>query len=72
MSRAVINILTILISIWALSCSNIKMLTPSDIYSENFLKQMDSIQLIYKDGDCLLYTSPSPRDKRQSRMPSSA
>ena len=30
---------------------------------------------IYKDGnykDCLLYTSPSPRDKRLSRMPSSA
>ena len=28
-----------------------------------------------KSGDvyiCLLYTSPSPRDKRQSRMPSSA
>ena len=24
------------------------------------------------DGTCLLYTSPSPRDKRQSRMPSSA
>ena len=24
------------------------------------------------DKDCLLYTSPSPRDKRQSRMPSSA
>ena len=23
-------------------------------------------------GYCLLYTSPSPRDKRQSRMPSSA
>ena len=23
-------------------------------------------------GICLLYTSPSPRDKRQSRMPSSA
>ena len=30
---------------------------------------------IYFDADggsCLLYTSPSPRDKRQSRMPSSA
>ena len=34
---------------------------------------------IYTDGilesqvlNCLLYTSPSPRDKRQSRMPSSA
>ena len=24
------------------------------------------------EGVCLLYTSPSPRDKRQSRMPSSA
>ena len=29
---------------------------------------------IFEDGrgGCLLYTSPSPRDKRQSRMPSSA
>ena len=25
-----------------------------------------------EDKTCLLYTSPSPRDKRQSRMPSSA
>ena len=25
-----------------------------------------------KSTHCLLYTSPSPRDKRQSRMPSSA
>ena len=25
-----------------------------------------------RGGYCLLYTSPSPRDKRQSRMPSSA
>ena len=25
-----------------------------------------------RSSDCLLYTSPSPRDKRQSRMPSSA
>ena len=25
-----------------------------------------------RDNTCLLYTSPSPRDKRQSRMPSSA
>ena len=24
------------------------------------------------NNSCLLYTSPSPRDKRQSRMPSSA
>ena len=26
----------------------------------------------FPDYSCLLYTSPSPRDKRQSRMPSSA
>ena len=26
----------------------------------------------YHYDGCLLYTSPSPRDKRQSRMPSSA
>mgnify|MGYP003314808449 CR=1 FL=1 len=27
---------------------------------------------ILEEENCLLYTSPSPRDKRQSRMPSSA
>ena len=26
----------------------------------------------WQDGDCLLYTSPSPRDRQKSRMPSSA
>ena len=30
------------------------------------------IDVLANDMDCLLYTSPSPRDKRQSRMPSSA
>ena len=29
-------------------------------------------QAVNRLNDCLLYTSPSPRDKRQSRMPSSA
>ena len=29
-------------------------------------------QAAYQTQTCLLYTSPSPRDKRQSRMPSSA
>ena len=31
-----------------------------------------SSSIISDDRNCLLYTSPSPRDKRQSRMPSSA
>ena len=30
------------------------------------------LRLRHSDKFCLLYTSPSPRDKRQSRMPSSA
>ena len=32
----------------------------------------DEIQNEFTLDGCLLYTSPSPRDKRQSRMPSSA
>ena len=27
---------------------------------------------LYKNSICLLYTSPSPRDRQKSRMPSSA
>ena len=30
------------------------------------------IRIDHKAGGCLLYTSPSPRDQRGSRMPSSA
>ena len=30
------------------------------------------LRIVSDNGACLLYTSPSPRDKRQSRMPSSA
>ena len=32
----------------------------------------DVITLFHEFGHCLLYTSPSPRDMRRSRMPSSA
>ena len=42
-----------------------------------FDKNSESITIYFfrdngYDIPCLLYTSPSPRDKRQSRMPSSA
>ena len=40
-----------------------------DILHEGFIKVFKHIG---KYQPCLLYTSPSPRDKRQSRMPSSA
>ena len=36
------------------------------------LDEADKQKLVAVTQSCLLYTSPSPRDKRQSRMPSSA
>ena len=47
----------------------------SHIYFSNELVLTCDLTLalfIYTSTSCLLYTSPSPRDKRQSRMPSSA
>ena len=35
-------------------------------------KQRDAWVLVTQVRDCLLYTSPSPRDPKTSRMPSSA
>ena len=35
-------------------------------------KKADSLNLEGNIGVCLLYTSPSPRDRTRSRMPSSA
>ena len=53
---------------------------PLVVWYAYFDKQCSSIAAHVKDDKlqqaepmiCLLYTSPSPRDKRQSRMPSSA
>ena len=39
---------------------------------DQFVGQDGQHFLIAETRGCLLYTSPSPRDKRQSRMPSSA
>eukprot|EP00831_Metopus_contortus_P009639 TRINITY_DN13718_c0_g1_i2.p2 TRINITY_DN13718_c0_g1~~TRINITY_DN13718_c0_g1_i2.p2 ORF type:complete len:107 (-),score=22.35 TRINITY_DN13718_c0_g1_i2:17-337(-) len=35
-------------------------------------KSADFLEIFDQDKDCLLYTSPSPRDLSTSRMPSSA
>ena len=38
-----------------------------------FQERMDLVEAVkYVDEVCLLYTSPSPRDRTRSRMPSSA
>ena len=38
-------------------------ITPTKKFGQNF---------VIDPGTCLLYTSPSPRDRQKSRMPSSA
>ena len=36
------------------------------------LKPYEKLRKMYEAEGCLLYTSPSPRDRQKSRMPSSA
>ena len=50
----------------AFCCSGCK--TVYEIFSENDLDGYYDLQV----APCLLYTSPSPRDVEESRMPSSA
>ena len=51
-------------------------ITPSFVEIGNEFNKLtsmsDNVELLVGDGDCLLYTSPSPRDATLSRMPSSA
>ena len=53
----------------------------NDEFSMDFVENFDKILISPGPGipdeagqtkDCLLYTSPSPRDRQKSRMPSSA
>ena len=48
---------------------------PTAKFEEAFVERRE-MQYLYNEGDlyyfCLLYTSPSPRDRTRSRMPSSA
>ena len=39
---------------------------------QNNIEIIQGVEISVSWDPCLLYTSPSPRDKRQSRMPSSA
>ena len=44
-----------------------------ELYPDQFTDSFDdNKRLVSEYSDCLLYTSPSPRDRTRSRMPSSA
>ena len=63
-SSAVTTIVTV-------SCADINTLVDrAKVYPD--LSAEDRQEIIDLYYDCLLYTSPSPRDMRRSRMPSSA
>ena len=44
----------------------------NDAFNAVIINSIPATGSLTLSGTCLLYTSPSPRDKRQSRMPSSA
>ena len=43
-----------------------------DMFDNHSLSFHDSEPMLHNVIGCLLYTSPSPRDRQKSRMPSSA
>ena len=47
-------------------------LTSVGKYQKEFDNSYSKLEKTRLDRDCLLYTSPSPRDRQKSRMPSSA
>ena len=50
-----------------------RLLDNPDLTETASVEALSSLVLTYRQlGNCLLYTSPSPRDQRGSRMPSSA
>ena len=66
---------------WVVHCmaaAGLKDLTPLDVVVLHHVthrardKRLADICFIMNVEDCLLYTSPSPRDRQKSRMPSSA
>ena len=50
--------------------------SPDPVYKNNYMRIVAFLQKMEEGGTlpytCLLYTSPSPRDRQKSRMPSSA
>ena len=54
----------------AATCDRVLVMDKGEIVQEGNHKDLVEVNGLYKH--CLLYTSPSPRDRQKSRMPSSA
>ena len=55
------------------SINTLKTRNPNTLFPKSFADfDYAEYGIVEVTDPCLLYTSPSPRDKRQSRMPSSA
>ena len=58
-----------------LSAASVALFTSTSLFAGDVMV-MDAYarvaSKVAKSGACLLYTSPSPRDRQKSRMPSSA
>ena len=63
MIRLIPKILAAIVAVVLLVVGGLSVALPRLVNSDEFRAELYT---------CLLYTSPSPRDKRQSRMPSSA
>ena len=57
--------------VWTIGYGHTKGVQPGDQWSESHANHMLEVELEEYEN-CLLYTSPSPRDRQKSRMPSSA
>ena len=69
---AIANDIITLIFVVELSLRYIAARSKRQFFGEFWLDIIATLPLFRVFRGCLLYTSPSPRDKRQSRMPSSA
>ena len=62
--------LSVVVRSWAFRCAAGPALGPAGVHWAEFVNESGGVGMYC--GLCLLYTSPSPRDRTRSRMPSSA